>query len=170
MSHPPLGHWLARIIASWWHGDSVLPAWLGLTPDGFEALLARHFPGLRLPEPPRLQRSPDPTRGMERDSLIELFLMHATLESPDDLWLARILADGSMGDDHLWQDLGLWSREDVSGLLRHGFAALANRNTRDMKWKKFFYKQLCEAEHLHLCQAPSCAICRDYDHCFGPET
>jgi NifQ. len=39
----------------------------------------------------------------------------------------------------------------------------------DMKWKKFIYKQLCEAEGLYVCRAPSCEVCKDYDQCFGKE-
>ena len=39
----------------------------------------------------------------------------------------------------------------------------------DMKWKKFFYKQLCQTEGIHTCRAPSCEVCADYQACFGPE-
>jgi nitrogen fixation protein NifQ len=38
-----------------------------------------------------------------------------------------------------------------------------------MKWKKFFYKQLCLREGLTLCKAPSCDVCSDYALCFGAE-
>jgi nitrogen fixation protein NifQ len=38
-----------------------------------------------------------------------------------------------------------------------------------MKWKKFFYKQLCEREGVNACKAPSCAACDDYSKCFGSE-
>jgi nitrogen fixation protein NifQ len=39
-----------------------------------------------------------------------------------------------------------------------------------MKWKKFFYRCLCEMEGFSLCAAPSCAECSDYAACFGEET
>jgi nitrogen fixation protein NifQ len=74
-----------------------------------------------------------------------------------------------MANDHLWQDLGLWSRQDLSDLMVRNFPALAAKNDRDMKWKKFLYKQLCLQEGVYLCRAPSCAICCDYIRCFGPE-
>ena len=43
------------------------------------------------------------------------------------------------------------------------------RNDRDMKWKKFLYKQLCDRAEINACRAPSCSVCSDYARCFGPE-
>ena len=37
------------------------------------------------------------------------------------------------------------------------------RNTRDMKWKKFLFKQLCETEGIYICRAPTCDQFCDYD-------
>jgi nitrogen fixation protein NifQ len=54
-------------------------------------------------------------------------------------------------------------------MLQYNFPELAAKNEKDMKWKKFLYKQLCEAEGLYLCRAPSCDVCIDYSKCFGPE-
>jgi nitrogen fixation protein NifQ len=83
--------------------------------------------------------------------------------------MAEIVSAGCMGDDHLWQDLGLWQRPDLSRLMLNNFKPLAERNDKDMKWKKFLYKQLCDAEGIYVCRAPSCEVCTDYDNCFGPE-
>jgi nitrogen fixation protein NifQ len=38
-----------------------------------------------------------------------------------------------------------------------------------MKWKKFFYKQLCDRAEVKMCPAPSCQVCNDYQNCFGSE-
>jgi nitrogen fixation protein NifQ len=46
---------------------------------------------------------------------------------------------------------------------------LKARNDRDMKWKRFFYKQLCNQEGVYTCRSPSCEVCADYVRCFGPE-
>jgi nitrogen fixation protein NifQ len=54
-------------------------------------------------------------------------------------------------------------------MLQYNFPELAAKNDKDMKWKKFLYKQLCEAEGLYLCRAPSCEVCIDYPKCFGSE-
>ncbi len=83
--------------------------------------------------------------------------------------VAWAMACASLGDEHLWQDLGLPSRSELSALIGHWFPALAERNTHNMKWKKFFYKQLCLREELLICKAPTCGVCSDYGVCFGPE-
>jgi nitrogen fixation protein NifQ len=54
-------------------------------------------------------------------------------------------------------------------MLQYNFPELAAKNDQDMKWKKFLYKQLCEAEGLYLCRAPSCNVCIDYPKCYGSE-
>ncbi|MES2877293.1 MAG: nitrogen fixation protein NifQ [Pseudomonadota bacterium] len=83
--------------------------------------------------------------------------------------IAWSLACASLGDQHLWQDLGLPSRRELSLLIEHWFPTLAALNTHNMKWKKFFYKQLCLREELLICRAPSCSVCSDHHACFGPE-
>ncbi len=84
--------------------------------------------------------------------------------------MAEAVAVACLGDDHLWQDLQLASRAELSWLMTHWFPALAAKNVHDMKWKKFLYKQLCEREELFICKAPSCGVCSDHALCFGPET
>ncbi len=80
--------------------------------------------------------------------------------------VAWAIACASLGDQHLWQDLGLPSRAELSQLIARWFPALAERNTQNMKWKKFFYKQLCLREELLICKAPSCGVCSDRGECF----
>jgi nitrogen fixation protein NifQ len=65
--------------------------------------------------------------------------------------------------------MGLPGRADLSQLLTTHFTRLATKNTGDMKWKKFFYKQLCDESGLRICRAPSCSVCDDYSNCFGAE-
>lgn len=84
-------------------------------------------------------------------------------------WLAHVVAVACLGERHLWQDLLLPSRKELSLLLETWFPMLAARNVHNMKWKKFFYKQLCERAELMICKSPSCAACTDYAVCFGPE-
>jgi nitrogen fixation protein NifQ len=84
-------------------------------------------------------------------------------------WLAHALGQASLGDNHLWQDLHLPSRREVSVLMSSWFPALAAGNDRDMKWKKLLYKQLCDHAEIKACRAPSCSGCSDYARCFGPE-
>lgn len=159
-----------RILASWCVGEGVLPDFLGLQPQQFRALQARYFKGIRLSGRAASGRRPDFSRMLEREDLLRLLMAHAGQQSlAETRWVAEILVAGCLGDDHLWQDLGLWSRAELSGLIALNFPALAARNTQDMKWKKFLYKQLCEAEGIRACRAPSCEVCIDYRLCFGPE-
>lgn len=166
----PNSEWLARLLSSWLAGEGALPDFLGLEPRAFEALLGHFFPGVRISGKALSGRTLDFSRMLERDDLINYLRRHAAFpESQEVAWITDILVAGCLGDDHLWQDLGLWSRQDLSGLLAYNFPTLAALNTRDMKWKKFIYKQLCEAEGIYVCRAPSCEVCADYAKCFGPE-
>ena len=163
----PNDAWIAQITASWLCGQTALPDCLGLAPARLRDLLASHFPGARV----GLQRGLmlDPDRREEVGDLAALMRVERAGRSDSELWLAEILAVACMGSDHLWQDLGLWSRKELTALMRANFPALAARNQRDMKWKKFLYKQLCETEGIYVCRAPSCDVCNDFALCFGPE-
>jgi len=88
---------------------------------------------------------------------------------PETAWLAAMVARRSLKSGHLWQDLGITCRADLSRLMERHFAPLAARNSRDMKWKKFFYRELCQMEGVNLCKSPVCDSCTDFAHCFGPE-
>lgn len=169
-AHDPNGEWLARLYASWMAGEGTLPDYLGLEPEAFWSLTGHYFPGACFPGVAPSGMRADFSRMLERDDLRRLLVDHAAdPNAAEAAWLSDILVAGCMGGDHLWQDLGLWSRADLSGLIAHNFPQLAARNSRDMKWKKFFYKQLCEAEGIYMCRAPSCEVCIDYFKCFGPE-
>ena len=101
--------------------------------------------------------------------LLQLLLDHRAVADEQHRNVAHLVATACMGGDHLWQDLGLPERKALSALLSEYFPALAAKNSGDMKWKKFLYKQLCEREGINACKSPSCASCRDYAKCFGPE-
>lgn len=84
--------------------------------------------------------------------------------------LCVFIARAALGENHLWQDMKLPNREALSQLLRENFPALAALNAGNMKWKKFFYRQLCERAGVPICKSPHCAECSDYAVCFGPES
>ena len=113
------------------------------------------------------------TRGDEVDDLRLLLLDHADPAAgprAECVAVAEQVALACLGDKHLWQDLQLGSRAELSALMRRWFPALVAKNHADMKWKKFLYKQLCEREEIFVCKSPSCAACCDHALCFGPET
>lgn len=112
-------------------------------------------------------------RDDEVADLVGLLVAHADPQAGPAHEIERValtLAVASLGDNHLWQDLGLGSRAELSALMRRWFPSLVARNDRDMKWKKFLYRLLCEREQVLICKSPSCAVCSDVGVCFGPET
>ena len=157
----------AQMIVSQTGGIGALPPGLGLNEAEFSALLSRHFPGMQLVV--RHAGSISDPRALERDDVLELLRDHLAGRDESERWMAEIVTTACMANDHLWQDLGLWSRVYLSQLMTHNFPVLAAKNIHDMKWKKFLYKQLCEKEGINACRAPSCQVCTDYLKCFGPE-
>lgn len=106
----------------------------------------------------------------EFDDLLALLLENRNQPGPESRWLAHAIATASMADNHLWQDLGLPSRAELNALMQTHFTPLKDKNVGDMKWKKFFYRQLCERAGVPICKAPSCGVCIDQPLCFGPES
>ena len=165
----PLEETLARILASWYLGQGAMPQWLGMGETEYLAMMARHFPATDAYALITARNRIDPQRAEELGDLRRLLMENRSGRSESERWMVEILIAGCMGNDHLWQDLGLWQRADLSKLMRDNFEPLAMRNDRDMKWKKFLYKRLCEAEGVYVCRSPSCEVCVDYADCFGSE-
>ncbi len=169
MSHAsglPNDEFLAHIIAGWTLGDGVLAADFGLGRSAFEALIARHFPGLKWA--PRKDVA-GPYLHPEYEDLERFMRDEADPQVAGSAQMAVIAATACMGSEHLWQDLGLPSRRELSQLIALNFPELARANNRDMKWKKFLYRELCQREGIYVCASPSCEACSDYAVCFGPE-
>ncbi|MCB1909237.1 MAG: nitrogen fixation protein NifQ [Rhodocyclaceae bacterium] len=162
---------LASLLAGWALGHGCLPADFGLGRDDFQGLIGTHFPGLvwRLPDDFAAAASPMRERALELDDLVALLQRHAADGIPGAPAIATVVAHGCLGSDHLWQDLGLAARGELSDLMQRNFPGLAARNDRDMKWKKFLYRQLCQEEGLFICRSPSCEQCSEFGDCFGPE-
>ena len=163
-SGDPLRPVLASMLAGRALGEGILPATLGLTPEDFSTLCQTYFPGpaLRL-ESGRCEDIP------EIDDLIGLLTDYRAGPAVQFDWMARIVAWGCAGRDHLWQDLGLAHRGELTTLMQTAFPRLAAENTGDMKWKKFIYRQYCTRDGIYICPAPSCSECVDYAKCFAAE-
>ena len=154
----------ASMIAGQAAGEGCLPAHLGLGIGAFAHVSAEYFPGAAIAGHFReLETVP------EADDLRALLLDSRARESRSELLVANILIAACAGRDHLWQDLGLADRGELSRLMWVNFPALARANIGDMKWKKFLYRQLCARDGTYVCPAPSCGVCADYARCFGPE-
>lgn len=155
---------LASLITGRLCGEGCLPATLGLSRKDFARLLATYFPG---PVPRLADGQADAIP--ELDDIVTLLLEHRAQRRQSEVWVAHIIAAGCAGRDHLWQDLGLANRDELSRLLWVNFPSFARANEGDMKWKKFIYKQMCERDGTYVCPAPSCRECADHALCFSPE-
>lgn len=143
---------------------------LGLSAGGLAALMEAYFPiagsSLLAGLLPTAGRGAD---ALEEPDLRELLLENRSRGIIEEKWLAAIIARRSLLPDHLWQDLGLFNRSDLGRLLHRHFEPLAQRNVRDMKWKKFFYRELCLRDNIVICKAPVCDVCADFATCFASE-
>lgn len=148
------------------HGRATLCEATGLDAASVSELLTVRFPRFaRTVLPPVATASPP--REIEEEMLRDLLIAHgASLLSET---LASVIARRALRPDHLWQDLGLFDRSELNRLLARHFPTLHAGNTSNMRWKKYFYRKLCEAEGFSLCSAPSCAQCDDFRDCFGSE-
>ncbi|GLR45997.1 iron-molybdenum cofactor biosynthesis protein NifQ [Mesorhizobium amorphae] len=159
---------LSRALEEVEAGEATLTGATGLSraelrdvlPGSFTAVPINAFAADKVGEP-----EPDP----EEELLRGLLQAHARPGDQASVCFARIIARRAMRRKHLWQDLGLSNRAELSRLLATHFPTLAAGNTQNMKWKKYFYRKLCEAEGFSLCTAPSCRECNDFESCFGPE-
>ncbi len=159
----------ACMLSSGQISTGVMPDDFGLGTAEFNQLLAMHFPLMKKFNIVDSQYSNNIQREDECNDVYRLLVSYRAGISVSEIWMAKIIAIACQGQDHLWQDLGLWSRTQLSELLMCNFPELASKNIYNMKWKKFLYKQLCITEGIYTCRAPSCEVCTDYDHCFGSE-
>jgi nitrogen fixation protein NifQ len=105
----------------------------------------------------------------EEQSVRDILGMFSTGAGRLERYLAAVIARRCKSPHHLWQDLGLRDRDELSRLMKRHFARLAERNQQNMKWRKFLYRMVCRSEGFSLCTAPVCSECNDFDSCFGAE-
>lgn len=156
---------LAVAIEEATRGATTIAAATGLASSDLAFLLATRFPAFDRTGLGDAESAPG--LEVEEEMLRDLLLDHAATELAPVL--ARLIARRALRPDHLWQDLGLFDRSELNRLLARHFPTLHAGNTSNMRWKKYFYRKLCEAEGFSLCSAPSCAQCADFADCFGAE-
>lgn len=162
-------HVFASLIAVAAGEDGAVDERVGLSPGDLAALIERWFPaasGCIVP-------STMPRGGAVDDEVVmvrDLLLAQRSTAGPDGLWLAAMVGRRAVEPNHLWEDLGLRDRTELSRLIARHFAPLAARNTGNMRWKRFFYRMMCEDDGFVMCTTPVCGECRDFELCFGEET
>ena len=162
-------HVLASILAAAAMDGGPLAERAGLSEQELNDLLALNFPAVLVRAfawIPRTVSESDDETAMVRD----LLLAQRSTAGDVGRWLAAMVARRAMEPNHLWEDLGLRERSELSRLLVRHFAPLAQRNTTNMRWKRFFYRMLCEDDGFVMCTTPVCTECNDFDLCFGEES
>ncbi|WP_210190137.1 nitrogen fixation protein NifQ [Bradyrhizobium sp. NAS96.2] len=162
-------HVLASILAAASMDGGPLPDKAGLAAHELAALLEQYFPSIEI----KIEQSAAGVEANVTDEVAmvrDLLLSRRSTEGDIGRWLAAMIARRAIEPDHLWEDLGLRNRGELSRLLSRHFAPLAACNINNMRWKRFFYRTLCEDEGLVMCTTPVCTQCNDFDVCFGDES
>jgi nitrogen fixation protein NifQ len=160
----------AKLIAAREARDEL--ALLGLQPREWSALLARHFMYAAAAGLPRVvfMSANANEHIVFVDSLHALLLTHAsaTVQVDDAHCVATIIAHACLRPDHLWRDLGLSGRDEVTWMLTRYFPTLVALNVANLRWKKFLAAQRALSLGLQPGPAPGCPGCEDYGYCFPP--
>jgi nitrogen fixation protein NifQ len=161
-------HVLASILAVAAAEEGAVAERAGLAAGDLGAVFAQWFPLVRHIDTDWYQavRTEDDEVAMVRD----LLLGQRSSAGDAGRWLAAMIARRAVEPNHLWEDLGLRDRSELSRLLTRHFGPLAIRNTRNMRWKRFFYRMLCEDDGMVMCTTPVCTQCNDFQLCFGDES
>ena len=174
-SHPDAGFFATVIGKSLASGDLGRS---GLSPRELESLIARLFPGALTGHDPalatlRAQAALYPARGMDAAQAEFTRLLRALLDTwaaPGGAgitaWVSSVLTHACLRPDHLWRDLGLSGREDVTFLLARHYPGLVVRNVRNLRWKQFLAYSACEQAGLPPAAAPGCPACEDHGFCY----
>ncbi|OLL28527.1 hydrogenase [Burkholderia sp. SRS-W-2-2016] len=141
-------------------------ALLGLHESEWRGLLARHFERAS-GEPLPLKMTLDQHAGFVA-GLRALLMANASsaVDPADAQCVATIIAHACLRPDHLWRDLGLAGRDEVTWMLTRYFPALVALNVDNLRWKKFLAAQYARSQGLPARPAPGCPGCEDYGYCF----
>lgn len=147
---------------------------LGLDEDTLESLLLLCFPGVHSADVAALSLPVSAASPECNEDLLSILLAQVpTGRGLNQLlvscWLARILATRASLPGHLWVAMGLTERPQLTAAIRRHLPSLAAANRQNMRWKRFFFKQLCDLNGGTMCKAPNCGVCSDYAVCFAED-
>jgi nitrogen fixation protein NifQ len=167
-------HLFACLIAVAAQESNHVAAALGLENCELDGLLSLFFPGQR--KKPLWQdaiTAPELSSECNEEVLSVLLGCVPTDKGSNQLFisrcLARIIAARTTLPGHLWVAMGLTERPQLTAAIRRHLPALAKANHRNMRWKRYLYKQICDLHGGVMCKAPNCGVCSDYNLCFAGE-
>ena len=144
---------------------------LGLSGADFADLRAAYFPEAPTSSPTaRGVGGPSAANG----DVLKLLLAHVPkdpkgIPSPPARWLAQCLAARAARPGHLWIAMGLLERPQLTAAIARHLPSLAAANDKGMRWKRYFFREICNHSGGLLCKSPSCGACSDYALCFARE-
>ena len=143
---------------------------LGLNERELGRMLVTLFPAF---DPTALKRftpaTEQPPPEINRDVVQLLSDYHPHPCSDLANWLTAALAARAAHTGHLWVAMGLFKRPELSAAIQRHLPALAEANNKNMRWKRFFFKTVCDLNGGTLCKNPNCGECSDYALCFAPD-
>ncbi|SAL13781.1 hydrogenase [Caballeronia terrestris] len=145
---------------------------LGLSRAEVDALISRHFPHgqTRVDTPSAMLWSPHWPFVSELRALLLKYDVTAMKRAADAYCLATIIATACLRPDHLWRDLGLSGRDDVTAILQRHYPDLIVRNVKNLRWKKFLAQEVALAHGRPVTHAPGCPGCEDFAHCYPSDS
>jgi nitrogen fixation protein NifQ len=162
-------HVLASIVSiAVSEGGAVAPR-VGLSARDLSELLKTHFPSSQLPPLNDPEGDADEAYRDEIEVVHEVLSANRSSGGDYGARLAAIVARRALEPNHLWEDLGLRGRSELTRLIARHFAPLAELNFKNMRWKRFIYRYMCEKDGFAMCTTPVCTSCADYELCFGEE-
>ena len=141
---------------------------LGLSQAQLDALAGRHFVSA-VPRGPLQTHVITDAAHATFGAAMRGFLISlaAPYTDPDDAGcLATIIAHACLRPDHLWRDLGLRGRDDVTRMLERFFPEAVARNVEGLRWKKLLARELALETGTRAGPAPGCPGCEDFGFCF----
>lgn len=145
---------------------------LGLSGTALSALLRRHFTSVSAHWQTLAAGLPTPAWVSDAVFVVEMREMLRRRADPilhplDATDMATILATACLRPDHLWRDLGLTGRDDVTALLTHCFPSLVTENTENLRWKRFLAEACARAYGRPPAPAPGCPGCEAFGECYA---
>ncbi len=108
-------------------------------------------------------RAPSPKY---QSDLINLLWKYRVNNSSESKLMAAVISAACYGSRHLWEDIGLTGRPEVTCLLETHFPDVARRNVQNYKWKKFLFVELGNSLGLDDLRPPKCDGCDQFGVCF----
>jgi nitrogen fixation protein NifQ len=147
---------------------------LGLKTDELNQLLQTWFPQVRTDLLQHADR-PEQEPPEYNEEVLQILLSHVPdgadgTPEPSSLHLAHVIAARTAHPGHLWVAMGLFERPQLSASIRRLLPSLAEANDKNMRWKRYLFKQVCDLNGGVMCKSPNCGDCSDYILCFPDES